>query len=170
MLIQQTQFKLFTKEYVTTMYPAWGQFLLPENLLANPVILKCKLRTFTPVYNVELQKWSRDSGKLSQFLVFLCLTCFDMSGNVSRVLHLLWGFGISYLQVMLMAWLLYGGGIGRGGHFLPHEFIKRTFEPWVNSTKQLLNDGRGHQAPRKAVHCLRKECSSLPTARLNKWA
>ena len=24
------------------MYPAQGRFLLPENLLANPVILKCK--------------------------------------------------------------------------------------------------------------------------------
>ena len=44
MIIQQTtQFKLCTKDYITTMYPAWGQFLLPENLLANPVILKCKL-------------------------------------------------------------------------------------------------------------------------------
>jgi len=40
---QTTQFKLSTKDYKTTMYPAWGQFLLPENLLANPVILKCKL-------------------------------------------------------------------------------------------------------------------------------
>ena len=27
----------------------------------------------------------------------------------------------------------------------------------VNSTKQLLNAGRGHQAPRKAAHCLQKE-------------
>ena len=26
-----------------------------------------------------------------------------------------------------------------------------------NSTKQLLNAGRGHQAPRKAAHCLQKE-------------
>ena len=26
-----------------------------------------------------------------------------------------------------------------------------------NSTKQLLNAGRGHQAPRKADHCIRKE-------------
>ena len=40
---QTTQLKLCTKDYVTTMYPAGGQFLLPENLLANPVILKCKL-------------------------------------------------------------------------------------------------------------------------------
>ena len=41
---QTTQFKLCTKDYVTTVYPAWGQFLLPENLLANPVTLKCKLQ------------------------------------------------------------------------------------------------------------------------------
>ena len=50
-----------------------------------------------------------------------------------------------------------GGGIGQGDHFLPHKFIKRTFERWVNSIKQLLNVGRGHQAPRKAAHCLQKE-------------
>ena len=31
------------RDYITTMYPAWGQFFLPENLLANPVILKYKL-------------------------------------------------------------------------------------------------------------------------------
>ena len=40
---QTTQFKLCTKDYITTVYSARGQFLLPENLLANPVILKCKL-------------------------------------------------------------------------------------------------------------------------------
>ena len=39
----------------------------------------------------------------------------------------------------------------------PPQFIKRTFKRGVNSTKQLLNAGRGHQAPRKATHCLRKE-------------
>ena len=33
-----TQFKLCTKNYTTTICPAWGQFLLPENLLTNPVI------------------------------------------------------------------------------------------------------------------------------------
>ena len=48
-------------------------------------------------------------------------------------------------------------GIGQGDHFLPHKCIKRTFKRWVNSTKQLLNAGRGHQAPRKAAHCLQKE-------------
>ena len=41
--------------------------------------------------------------------------------------------------------------------FSTHKFIKRTFKRRVNSTKQLLNAGRGHQAPRKAAHCLRKE-------------
>ena len=50
-----------------------------------------------------------------------------------------------------------GGGIGRGDHFLPHKFIKRTFQHWANSTKQLLNVGRGHQATRKADHCLQKQ-------------
>ena len=31
------------KDYITTMYPAWGQFLPPENFMTNPVILKCIL-------------------------------------------------------------------------------------------------------------------------------
>ena len=44
-----------------------------------------------------------------------------------------------------------GGGVGRGEHFLPHKFTKRAFKRQVNSTKQLLNAGRGHQAPRKAI-------------------
>ena len=48
-------------------------------------------------------------------------------------------------------------GIGWGDHFLPHKFIKRSFERWTNSTKQLLNTGRGHQAPRKTAHSLQKE-------------
>ena len=44
-----------------------------------------------------------------------------------------------------------GGGVGQGEHFLPHKFIKRAFKRRVNSIKQLLNAGRGHQAPRKAI-------------------
>ena len=40
---QTTQFKLPTMDYITTMYPAWGQFILPENLLTNPDILECIL-------------------------------------------------------------------------------------------------------------------------------
>ena len=44
-----------------------------------------------------------------------------------------------------------------GDHFFPHKFIKRTFKHQVNATKQLLNASRGHQAHRKAAHCLQKE-------------
>ena len=50
-----------------------------------------------------------------------------------------------------------GGGIGRGDHFLSYKFIERTIERWTNFTKQLLIASRGHQAPRKATHCLRRE-------------
>ena len=35
--------------------------------------------------------------------------------------------------------------------------MERTFERQANSTEQLLNAGRGHQAPRKVAHCLQKE-------------
>ena len=31
-----------------------------------------------------------------------------------------------------------GGGIGREDHFLPHKFLRRTFQHRANSTKQLL--------------------------------
>ena len=31
-----------------------------------------------------------------------------------------------------------GGGIGWEDHFLPHEFLKRTFQRRANFTKQLL--------------------------------
>ena len=50
-----------------------------------------------------------------------------------------------------------GGGIGRGDHFLSYKFIQRTIERWTNFTKQLLIASRGHQAPRKAAHCLWRE-------------
>ena len=50
-----------------------------------------------------------------------------------------------------------GGGLGRGDHFLSYKFIGRTIERWTNFTKQLLIASRGHQAPRKATHCLRRE-------------
>ena len=33
-------FTNWARDYITTMYPAWGQFLLPENLLTNPYILE----------------------------------------------------------------------------------------------------------------------------------
>ena len=50
-----------------------------------------------------------------------------------------------------------GGGIGRGDHFLFYKFIKRTTERWTKFTKQLLIASSGHQAPRKAARCLRRE-------------
>ena len=50
-----------------------------------------------------------------------------------------------------------GGGIGRGDHFLFYKFIERTTERWKKFTKQLLMASSGHQAPRKAAHCLRRE-------------
>ena len=42
-----------------------------------------------------------------------------------------------------------GGGIGRGDHILSYKL--------TNFTKQLLMASRGHQAPRKATHYLRRE-------------
>ena len=50
-----------------------------------------------------------------------------------------------------------GRGIGWGDHFLPYKFIKRTIERRANFRKQLLIASWGHQAPRKAAHCLRRE-------------
>ena len=46
---------------------------------------------------------------------------------------------------------------GTGRPLSPHKFIKRTTERWANFTKQLLIASWGHQAPRKAAHCLWKE-------------
>ena len=39
----------------------------------------------------------------------------------------------------------------------PPQIHWKNIERWENSTKQLLNAGRGHQAPRKAARCLWKE-------------
>ena len=50
-----------------------------------------------------------------------------------------------------------GRGIGRGDHFLPYKFIKRTTEHWANFTKQLLIPSWGHQVTRKAAHGIQKE-------------
>ena len=70
-----------------------------------------------------------------------------------------------YCQLLCSSWLFQepwvrggqdGGGIGRGDHFLSYKFIERT-ERWTKFTKQVLIAGNGHQAPRKAAHCLRRE-------------
>ena len=50
-----------------------------------------------------------------------------------------------------------GGGLGQGDQFLPHKFIKRSFECWPTFTKQILNPDRGYQEPRKAAQSLQKE-------------
>ena len=39
----------------------------------------------------------------------------------------------------------------------PPQSHRKIIECRANSTEQLLNAGRGHQAPRKEAHCLRKE-------------
>ena len=44
-----------------------------------------------------------------------------------------------------------------GDHFLFYKFIERTTERWTKFTKQLRIASSGHQALRKAVHCLRRE-------------
>ena len=44
-----------------------------------------------------------------------------------------------------------GGGIGWGDHFLPHKFIKRTFERWVSSTKQLQVLAEDIRHPEKQI-------------------
>ena len=44
-----------------------------------------------------------------------------------------------------------------GEYFLSQKFIRRSFERRETTTKQLLNAGRGHQAPRNAAHSLPKE-------------
>ena len=38
-----SHFKLCSRDYTATMYPAWGQFLLSDNLLTNPDTLECIL-------------------------------------------------------------------------------------------------------------------------------
>ena len=48
-------------------------------------------------------------------------------------------------------------GIERGDHFLFYKFVERTTERWTKFTKQLLIASSGHQAPRKAAHCLWRE-------------
>ena len=66
MIIQQTtQFKLCTKDYITTMYPSWGQFFLPENFwliliswttfCPNSDILEC---IFFPVVMYGCESWT----------------------------------------------------------------------------------------------------------------
>ena len=43
------------------------------------------------------------------------------------------------LRILNGGGLRSGRGVGCGDHFLPHNFIKRSFEYWATSTEQLLN-------------------------------
>ena len=112
---------------------------------------------------LDYQIWSTQiivHEKFSPFLtmknIFVFISCYSE-----------WFFHNIYLYLKKLFWKLLicfkksghedGRGIGQGDHFLSHKLFKRTFECWVNSTKQLLNAGRGHQTPRKVAHCLRKE-------------
>ena len=73
-----------------------------------------------------------------------------LSMNIQDLIPLGWTGWISLLYKGLSrVFSKDGGGIGRGDHFLPNKFIKRTYKHWINSTKQLLNAGRGHQHPEK---------------------
>ena len=47
-------------------------------------------------------------------------------------------------------------GVGGGPNTAEEEDQETAFSP-TNSSKEHLNAGRGHQAPRKAAHCLRTE-------------
>ena len=70
------------------------------------------------------------------------------------------GFSVrGILQTRILKWERSqdGGGIGREDHFLFYKFIERTIERWTKFAKQLLIASGGHQAPRKAAHCLRRE-------------
>ena len=89
--------------------------------------------------------------------VILFLNCFHtvLFGNKSvSTVHIVAGKGGMRCQFPSPE---DGGGIGWGDHCLPCKFIKRSFECWPTSTKQLLNAGREHQAPRKAPPSLQKE-------------
>ena len=47
-------------------------------------------------------------------------------------------------------------GVGGGPNTAEEEDQETAFSP-TNSSKEHLNAGRGHQAPRKADHCLQKQ-------------
>ena len=44
-----------------------------------------------------------------------------------------------------------------GRSLSPPQIHQKNIKTLSKSTKQLLNASRGHQAPRKAAHCFRKE-------------
>ena len=77
--------------------------------------------------------------------------------NMSYIINRILKDNIAYFKNHSLGRSQDAGGIRWGDHFLPYRFIKRTIECWANFTKQLLIASWGHQVPRKAAHCLRKE-------------
>ena len=106
------------------------------------IIAKPNPKSFS-VYCGEWTVW------LLNFLIQLLLS-FHLSLKITQSFSLL-------LKWCLRGRSQDGGGIGRGDHFLFYKFIQRTTERWTKFTKQLLIVSSGHQAPRKAAHCLRRE-------------
>ena len=91
--------------------------------------------------------------------VFVLFDWFISLGTMSsRLIHFVAYVTISFLfKTEQQGRSQDGGGIGRRDHFLSYKFIERTIEHWTNFTEQLLISSRGHQVPRKATHCLRRE-------------
>ena len=114
------------------------------------------LKEFQIEFLTELMFWSANIHRMVQIprqvinmikeeslILINLLLCFHKSKSKKK----------TFTQEVVLRW--WRNRMGRP--FFPHKFIKRTFKRRVKSTKQLLNAGRGHQVPRKASHCLRKE-------------
>ena len=114
------------------------------------------LKEFQIEFLTELMFWSANIHRMVQIprqvinmikeeslILINLLLCFHKSKSKKK----------TFTQEVVLRW--WRNRTGRP--FFPHKFIKRTFKRRVKSTKQLLNAGRGHQVPRKASHCLRKE-------------
>ena len=114
----------------------------------------CKLEDIS---NRNYKKWNQEENtekneqRISSNKYNICITRFSKRSEDERRKNI---------------WRIYkeiqgrsqdSGGIGRGDHFLFYKFIERTTEWWTKFTKQLLIASSGHQAPRKAAHCLRRE-------------
>ena len=106
-------------------------------------------------------------------VAIIILNCFFVKSKINKLFFTILS-PVLFCSFCIIAFLMYviflllrmplesqrsqdGGGIGRGGHFLSYKFIKRTIERWTKFPKQLLIASSGHQAPRKAAHCLRRE-------------
>ena len=130
--IAWTDFLILFQPYVPWIHPTWSSCIIPFLYLTRlnlPIFSLIEKLKFT-ITNYSLKKWNTK----------------QQCGN----------FLVSELFIILAGRSQDGRGVGLGEHFLPHKFIKRAFKSRVNSTKQLLNAGRGHQAPRKATQVFKR--------------